>query len=104
MLTLKRVDCFEELSACWIRLTLLVEQMVRAILKQLLIRAFFKLGLHLKVLSGDVLHIGRLLDLIFAHDLLNVHLETLARAKCIAILCKYHNESWIYDSICLITT
>ena len=88
LLPIECVERLEELSAGRVCLIFLAEQMVRAVLKQLLIRPLLELSLHLEVLLGDTLHVGRLLDLILAYHLLYVHLEALTAAKRVAILRK----------------
>jgi len=38
------------------------------------------------VLCSDTAHVSGLLDFVFVHYLLDIHLEALARTKCVTIL------------------
>lgn len=87
-LPIERVHGLEELPSRWVWLILLAEEVVRAVLEKLPVRALLKLGFDLEVLCGDAAHVGGLLDLVLVNDLLNIHLEALARAKHVAIFDK----------------
>ena len=92
---IESVERLEELSAGRVCLIFLAKQVVGAVLEQLLVCPLLELSLHLEVLRGDALHVGRLLDLILAYHFLDVHLEALTAAKRVSVPCKHDHVARI---------
>ena len=71
----------------------LAEDVVRAVLEELLVGALLEVNSLLLELARLVLHVAWLADIILGDNLVQVHLEALTRAQHVTVPCKNHHVS-----------